>query len=228
MTTGNPERDARIVLAIRECVALRENPQQIGFVSDKLPADFDLSDDELQDALRELKLSDPESLAALAGKSTSKSPMPAAEVGDVPADERGVPTTSPQAVPDDAPIMSQAQARAMVEAAHKRLGEARVAVLTARNKLQDTKGALALAITGWQTHSDPMTPEQRRQQEVRNHLASEAARKQALANMGLATTRMTTQKHPAQNMATGQMGHKGNHRGAFPREYQHRTVAPKA
>ena len=51
-----------------------------------------------------------------------------------------------------------------------------MAVITARNKVQDTKGALALAITGWQTHSDPMTPEQRRQAEVRNHLAGEQAR----------------------------------------------------
>ena len=215
MTTGNPERDARLVRAIQECVALRENPLQIGFVSDKLPADFDLSDAELADALRELNLSDPNSLAA---------PEPlAVEVGDAPADERGVPTTSPQAVPD-APIMPQAQARAMVEAAHKRLGEARVAVLTARNKLQDTKGALALAITGWQTHSDPMSPEQRRQQEVRNHLASEAAKRQRLADAGLATSRMDTRKFPAQNMVTGQMGAKGNNRGAFPREYQHRTI----
>ncbi len=215
MTTGNPERDARLVRAIRECVALRENPQQIGFVSDKLPADFDLSDAELADALRELKLSDPESLAA--------PELPAAD-GDAPADDVTLPDpSSPQAVPD-APIMSQAEARARVEKAHKRLGEARVAVLTARNKLQDTKGALALAITGWQTHSDPMSPEQRRQQEVRNHLASEAAKRQRLADAGLATSRMDTRKFPAQNMVTGQMGAKGNNRGAFPREYQHRTI----
>ena len=99
-----------------------------------------------------------------------------------------------------------------------------MAVITARNKLTDTKGAFALAITGWQTHGDPLTPEQRRQQEVRNHLASEQARKQRLADAGQATTRMDTRKFPAQNMVTGPMGHKGNTRGAFPREYQHRTV----
>ncbi len=35
---------------------------------------------------------------------------------------------------------------------------------------------------------------------------------------------MNTSKFPAQNMTTGQMGHKGNSRGAYPSNYQHRTV----
>ncbi len=213
MTTGNLTRDEFILRAIKETVACHENPQQIGFVADKLPADFDLSDAELDDALRELKLKGPDSLAA--------PELPAVQVGDAPAESSPL-----QAVPDHAPEvkLSAPKAWAAVERAHKRLGEARVAVITARNKVQDTKGALALAITGWQTYSDPMTPEQRRQQEVRNHLAGEQARRQRLADAGLATTRMDTRKFPAQNMVTGAMGHKGNTRGAFPREYQHRTV----
>jgi hypothetical protein len=208
MSTGNLTRDEFIVRAIKECIACHEPPEQIGFVTDKLPRDFDLTDDELADALREIKLG---------GESLES-------VGDAPADDtEGLKPSSPQAVPD-APVIPHAQARAAVEKAHKRLGEARAAVITARNKLADTKGALALAITGWQTHSDPLTPEQRRQQEVRNHLASEQARKQRLADAGQATTRMDTRKFPAQNMVTGAMGHKGNTRGAYPREYQHRTV----
>jgi hypothetical protein len=215
MTTGSLVRDEFIVRAIKETVACHENPQQIGFVADKLPADFDLSDAELIDALRELKMTDPESLAETA--------TPAAEVGSAPADDR----SSPQAAPDNAPQvkLTYEQARIAVEKAHKRLGEARVAVVIARNRHQDTKGALALAIEGWQRNADPMTPEQRRQQEVRNHLASEAAKRQRLADAGLATTRMDTRKFPAQNMQTGAMGHKGNSRGAYPREYQHRTIS---
>ena len=175
MTTGNATRDEMILRAIKETVVCHENPQQIGFVADKLPSDFDLSDSELDDALRELKLKDPESLAV--------PELPAAQVGDAPADDtEGVTiTSSPQAVPDDAPEakLSAEQAQAAVENAHRRLGEARAAVIIARNKLADTKGALALCITAWQTHSDPMTPEQRRQAEVRNHLASEQASAQA-------------------------------------------------
>ncbi len=216
MTTGNLTRDEFIVRAIKETVACYENPQQIGFVQNKLPADFDLSDAELADALRELKLIAPESLAA--------PELPAAEVGDAPADDGLTAVSSPQAVPD-APVIPAPLAWAAVEKAHKRLGEARVAVITARNRVQDTKGALALAITGWQTHSDPMTQEQREARERRNYLASEQARKQALHDAGVRPTRMTTSKHPAQNMTTGAMGHKGNSRGAYPREYQHRTIS---
>ena len=72
-----------ILRAIKETVACHENPQQIGFVADKLPADFDLSDAELDDALRELKLKGPESLAA--------PELPAAQVGDAPAETEGSP-----------------------------------------------------------------------------------------------------------------------------------------
>jgi hypothetical protein len=167
-----------------------------------------------------LKLKDPELLAV--------PQLPAAEVRSAPADTQGADAepASPKAPPDEPPEvkLSYGEARAAVERAHRRLGAARVSVLTARNKHADTKGALALAIEAWQRNADPMTPEQRRQQEVRNHLASEAAKRQRLAEAGLATTRMDTRKFPAQNMVTGAMGHKGNTRGAFPREYQHRTV----
>jgi hypothetical protein len=214
MTTGNPERDALLIRAIKETIAVHENPEEITFVADKLPADFDLSADELADALHEFKeLSSPSAMGAMEEV-----------VGDAPADVGLAAISSPQAVPGDASL-SQTQAQALVEAAHNRLGAARVAVTVARQTLGDAKGKLALAITGWQTASEPGTPEQRRMAMVRDHLASEAARKQRLHDAGLKTARMNTSKYPAVNLATGQRGFKGNNRGAYPSNYQHRNVA---
>ncbi len=210
----NPERAARLMRAIKETIACHENPLQIGFVSNKLPHDFDLSDDELAEALREMKL---------LGEATEPAQVVPA-VSTAPA--RVVPaahTEPAQRQPPEARI-TQTQARKAVEAAHKRLGEARVAVIIARNKHADTNAALALAITGWQRGEDPMTSEQRRMRMVREMLASEQARKQALHDAGIKGTRMRTDKFPAQNMVTGQMGHKGNSRGAYPSNYHHRTV----
>jgi hypothetical protein len=215
MTTGNPERDKRLVRAIRECIACNEDPKQIGLVAEHLPKDFDLSDDELAEALHELKRTPAATLT----------PAVAAEPDAAPADSDHGQATSPQ---DSTPVkeakLTLPQARAAVERAHKRLGEARVAVQIARQKLVDTKGKLALAITAWQSNSEPGTPEERRMREVRAHLASEAARKQRLRDAGVQPNRMRTDKFPAVNLETGQMGSKGNSRGAYPAAYEHRNV----
>jgi hypothetical protein len=207
--TGNLERDARLTRAIKECPAFHEQPT-IENVRGHLPKDFDLLEEELDAALLTLRLD---------GEAAPES------VGDdAPADNSRVALASPQAYVPDAEI-SQTQARQMVEQAHKRLGNARVAVQLAQQKHRDTKATLASAIEAWQRNADPMSNEQRQALEHRNYLASEQERKQRLANAGMRPTKMRTDKFPAQAMGTGgPTGAKGNTRGAYPHNFQHRTV----
>ncbi len=192
MTTGNDERDKMLRRAIGECVALREAPV-IGLVLDKLPADFDLLPEELDEALREMKLAAP-----------AEPPQTAPEPTPVP---------EPTPAPAEANI-SREQAQRLVEAAHVRLDTGRVAVRVAQEKLRETKGKLALAITAWQQQADPLSPAERQQRETRNFLASEQAKRAARGK-----------PYPqAQAFVQKRMQNSGNHRGAFPRSYFGRSV----
>jgi len=190
MTTGNDERDAYIRRAIGECRMLREEPV-IGLVLDKLPADFDLLPEELADALAEMKLAQPE-----------------------PQQAAPEPTPAPKATQEPEVRIGREQARRLVEAAHVRLDNARIAVRAATEALRDTKRKLADAITAWQQQADPLTPAQRQQRETRNFLASEQAKRAARGK-----------PYPQANaFVQKRMQNSGNRRGAFPRSYFGRNV----
>jgi hypothetical protein len=146
------------------------------------------------------------------------------EVGSAPADATDGGQASPQAAPDSPPDISQAEARQLVEKAHKALGVARVTVKLLQQKQLDTRAALALAIQAWSVNGDPMTSEQRQAREHRNYLASEQARKQALFDAGVRSPKMNTSHHQAIDPVTGRQGFKGNSRGAYPRTFQNRSV----
>lgn len=151
MTTGNPERDKVLQRAIGECLMLHEVPV-IGLVIEKLPADFDLLPEELADAL--------------------------AEMERVPAEPTPPDMPQPEPTPAEAQITRE-QAQHAMDAAHVRLDNARIAVRVAQENVRETKGALAKAITAWQTQADPLSPAERREREVRSHLASEQAKRAA-------------------------------------------------
>ena len=192
MTTGNEERDRMLRRAIGECVALREAPV-IGLVLEKLPADFDLLPEELADALTEMKLVHPEPQQVAAPEPEPPAPEPAPEPEDVE--------------------VSREQAQRLVEAAHTRLDTARIGVRVAQEALRKTQGKLADCITAWQAQVDPLSPAERREREMRNHLASEQAKRAA---RGAPHSRATAfvQKRMVN----------GPHRGAYPKQYQGRTV----
>jgi len=215
MTTGNKERDTLLANAIKQCDAFHDE-RTLENVREKLPRDFDLLEEEYIDAMQELQTLAHVAPSHRVTESVAEAPADDTRGNDVPS--------SPQA-PPDAPTITQAQARAAVEAAHKRLGEGRVRVKIAQQKLMDTKARLALCIEAWRHNEDPLTPEQRQAREHRTYLAAELARKLADADAGKRpTNKMRTDKFPAIDPATGRVGHKGNSRGAFPSNYQHRTV----
>ena len=197
MTTGNDERDKMLRRAIGECIALREEPV-IGLVIEKLPADFDLLPEELADALAEMKLA-PESLKKIEAPRAPEPEPPHIDTAD----------STPEAK------ISREQAQHLMEVAHVRLDNARIAVKIAQQDLGNTKGKLATAIIAWQQQADPLTPAERREREMRNHLASEQAKRAARGK-----------PYPqAQAFVQKRMTNSGNHRGAFPRNYFGRSVA---
>lgn len=211
MSTGNTERDAMLVKAIKQCALFHDEPT-LENVREKLPKDFDLLEDEYTDAMQAQKTLE----------TVAPSHRIPESVAEAPADDtEGDSAPSPQA-PRDAPVITMEQARHAVESAHKRLGAGRVRVKIAQQKLQDTKARLALCIEAWRHNEDPLTPEQRQAREHRAYLASEQERKQRLVDAGVRPNRMRTDKFPA--TLNGVVGHKGNSRGAFPSQYQHRTV----
>jgi hypothetical protein len=218
----NPERAKAIIRAIQECAACREQPT-FANVTEKLPHNqgpFDLLEEELIEALGECGPSIPAEARPLVDLPESE-PL---KNFDVPREAQAETADIPPADTTPDAEITRERAQQMVEAAHKRLGAARVAVRIAQQRHTDTKGRLAAVITAWQTASDSLTSEARQQREHRNYLASELARKQALAAAGVRPNRMRTDKHPARDPMTGRVGHKGNHRGAFPSSYQHRNV----
>lgn len=203
----NPERGRLIMQALQEIIAANDELTMANMVA-RLPSDFELIYPEISEALE-----------TLAGAPETQPSMPvAAALGDAPADALGD-TASPQAVPEAAHITQQA-AWAMVEAAHRRLGTARLAVQLAQRKHSDTKAALARCVMAWQQNADPGTPEERRARELRNHLAGEAEQR---ARRGY-TPKMDTSKHSAFDPVSGRSGFKGNRRGALPSNFQHRNV----
>jgi len=211
--TGNQERDNLLRAATDKVIGLGKTPS-LKLVARQLPEDFDLLDTELSAMLLTLRMD-----GEAAGPETQEN---FGALGEAEADTADI----PPAVDAPGAKITHDQARAAVEAAHKRLAMARVAVITARQRLDDTKVKLSRCITAWQSSSDEGTAEQRQQREIRNHLAAEAARKQALKDAGVQPNRMRTDKFPASTVIDGKMvtGTKGNHHGAFPSSYQHRNI----
>jgi hypothetical protein len=233
MGTGNLERDARLTRAIKECGACNEQ-STLDNVRDKLPKDFDLLEEELADALAEI--AEPTDLRALPPVH-APAPMIAENPDGHSLRNTWAPGSVTEKVSESEPAtpdakLTQGQARAAVEAAHKRLGMARVAVTVARQKLSDTKGKLAAAILAWQQGSDEGTPEQRRMQLVRDHLASEQAKRaghvataqpqpgNSVVDRSAAYSRDNTPSGFVRN----QFRNGGSHRGAFPKSMRGQSV----
>ena len=115
---------------------------------------------------------------------------------------------------DDMIEISREQMQQLCEKAQARLDNARIAVKVKQEAHAATKKTLADAIMAWQAQADPLSPEERRQREVRSHLASEQAKRAARRGV-----------HPnAAAYVQKRMQNSGNHRGAFPRQYMGRNI----
>jgi hypothetical protein len=129
------------------------------------------------------------------------------------------------------PKISQRDARAAIEAAENRLGNARIAERTKGQEAANARGALARAIQSWQMHIDPATPEERRQREVRAHLAGEQARRAArvarpipqVGNSYVDRSRAYRRGSDANDFARSQM-QTGDRHGAYPANMRGRQV----
>lgn len=227
MTTGNPERDAFIVRAIKQCSTFHEQPTLVN-VADKLRRDFDLLESELADALAEL--AEPTEAKPFILNDGTPARLP-------PTNEPAEPETAASEA-DEVPEaeLTHRQAQAAVEAAHTQLGNARVAVKIAQQKHADAKGALAAAILAWQTGGDFGTPEERRMRMVRDHLASEQAKRatkvaaqgQRVGNSVVDVSAKYSRDPTANGFARAQMRNGGSHRGAYPKSMRGQTVPVKA
>lgn len=211
-TTGNAERDRRIFEALRFCREANK-PLNLENVRDALPSDFDLLPGELVQARR-----------ALSPKWLEKIEPPHANGAEPPHVDAA----------DAAPRLeiTREQSQAAVESAHNRLGEARVLVKVAQQRHADTKATLARAITTWQNESDPLTPAERQQREIRNHIASENARRAArhapainrrIGNSTVDRTAAYGRDPSAEGFARSQM-QTGYRRGAYPASMRGRRL----
>lgn len=205
--------------AIGECRMVHE-PPSFGLVADKLPPDFELGDDELAAMLREMKLTpvlatpEPERPVSADTARPPEREHPR-DSGDVPSAEPPRDTGDVRPEPQEAEAqITREQSQHLLDVAHVRHDNTVIAVKLAQQRLSVTKRELADAITSWQVQVDPITPEQRRQREMRRHLASEQAKREARGA-----------PHPnAQAFVQKRMTNSGNHRGAFPRQYQGRNI----
>lgn len=232
-TTGNPERDSLLQDAIAKVIGQGKTPS-LKLVARQLPGDFALGQDELdgmvlsrtepvRDSLPQVSRTEPRSgqPALMIPDNPEGHALAAPDIAQDFADPDEPEAEQPA---DEAPEASitQGQARVACEMAHKRLSTAQVAVITARQRVADTKSALAVAINAWATAGDGsgLTQEQRQQREIRAHLAGEQARRAGLKAAGLPPQRM----QPNKILAPGQAHFRGNSRGAFPKSYQGRNV----
>jgi hypothetical protein len=112
--------------------------------------------------------------------------------------------------------ITQVEAQNAILELSQELDLANVRVRLAQDRIGFTRGELGAAIQAWQQQTDRLSPEERRQREVRHHLASEQARR--IANPKIAGRR-------AKAFVQKQMRN-GPHRGAYPASQQHGVVDP--
>lgn len=177
--TGSMLRDAAVLDAAQACVAEGKAPTY-GYIAEKVADKFaDLGDDEVE-AVN----------AYLDSASVKAPPVEQAELppdsGDVrpaePVEDESLRSTWPpetvsMPVEETSPApMTREDVRVQMLDLQNRLNDARGAVVRLQQKLRDARGAAARAVTDWQGCFKPMTHEQL----VREHIASEQARKQAM------------------------------------------------
>jgi hypothetical protein len=185
----NEARADAIFAAIFDCLVAKEGPTY-GNVAKRLPSDqgpFDLLDEELTEAIAELKSKGGGELPEVVSpEAQEKIEALRANATEPPHNDVADSTLRPE--------ISQAESLDRMQAAHNALGAARVAVKIGQQKVADTKAALASAVVAWQTASDPLTPDQRREREVRNHLAAMQAERASRRNATAITARQFVQK----------------------------------
>jgi hypothetical protein len=180
-STGNLERDALLQDAIRRVVAVGKTPV-LKFVARLLPNDFAVDQDELDGMLVEMN----------GGQDQAPEPPPPQVrplMIDKTPDGQHTLGTAPQVAEDEPPqveaaddtvetTLTEQQARAVFDQAHKRLDRAQSAMAVAQETLKQLRGGLAAEIASWQLLFKPQV--QTREQLQRETIAANQAYKQAV------------------------------------------------
>lgn len=181
-STGNETRDAMLRRVIGEVLACHERPT-LEAVAAGLPADFAVEQEEIDGMLGNMKPPPPEPFPVAPPGKLAIETTPAGDPLPTEAPAPAVTYTIEAATPAEAaavvPKIAEAEARRQLDEVNARLGAAREALVNAQIVRRDRRAALAASITAWQLLSESategLTAEQRRQIEVRNHLAATAA-----------------------------------------------------
>jgi predicted DNA binding CopG/RHH family protein len=203
-STGNAERDSHIKRGIVECLACHE-AATFGNVHEKLShlPDFDLGEDELIGMVEAMKAAGGGELPEIdqSPNSLKKIEPPRANATEQPSLDTAKTTPRPK--------ITREQSQKRVEAAHAKLGEARVNVRIAQETLARTKTKLAECIMSWQAAADPVSPELRRQREARAMIETSNQTRAQRHNR----TAITAKQYVWNRQVNG-----GNSRGAYSRQ----------
>lgn len=195
-TSGNPERDAMLKRSLGEILACHEQPT-LESVAATLPADFDLEQSEIDGMLETVK---PQPVVIPHGPRGQKPMFTTTPAGDslpepTPVLSHAEPATI--VIDDGADIehvkhsITEMGSRRQLDAANARHNAARERMADAQATLRHTRGDLASAVMGWQllaeNSTDGLSPEQRRQREVRWHIEAQNAERQARSSRRSAT-----------------------------------------
>lgn len=243
-TTGSDDRDSYLKRAIAEAVACGEQTT-LANIAEHLPADFDLDQAELDGMLADSLLIGPAARQDLKlappPKSLEKIGLPdAAETEQTHHDTAGAavePDTEREYLVDPripaavvAPKIREAEARRLLDEANQRLGVAREKLVNAQAILRSKRADLGTAIYQWQMLSesatDGLSPEARRQIEVRNHLASAAADRAARRGRGNSATAFV-QKRMQNGPSRGAYSRAGAARSGYLNRDPSRGAVPK-
>jgi hypothetical protein len=182
-TTGNPERDALLLDAIRRVIAVGKTPV-LKFVARLLPNDFSADQEELDGMLADMQDQDkppepPPQVERVAPRALMITETPDGHpLGELPQVAEDEPPQVEAADDTVETTLTERQARAVFDQAHKRLDRAQAAMAIAQETLKQLRGGLAAEIASWQLLFKPQV--QTREQLQRETIAANQAYKQAV------------------------------------------------
>jgi hypothetical protein len=173
-TTGNPDRDRLLRAAVQKVLDAGKTPT-LKFVTGNLPGDFQLDQEEL-DGMLPNPDAPPNEITLEAAQPAI--PETAVSVTAVEAAQPEPPSGTAVETTQASEINEQ-QARTILDAANKRLSNARSAMVIAQETLKYKRGDLATAIYGWQQIGQPQ--QQSFENLIRDEIRKNQEYKQAVA-----------------------------------------------
>ena len=175
-STGNIDRDKLLIAAMKQVVASGKTAT-VELVSRALPGDFQLDAEELDGMLADIAPPDKQPPLIEAAQ---PEPVVATDTTAGQSERRDGPRLPEPVETTPAPEIGEREARAILDAANKRLSVSRGEMVIAQEKLKQLRGDLATAIFGWQQIGQP-------QQRTFENLIRDEIRKNQQFKMDVAT-----------------------------------------